>query len=98
MHVAVIHTIADAQLWNENVQKIMALIEQGRLPEGINVQMYLPSVDGDKGVSLWEAGSADALKSFLDPAIGTAARNEYLPINDEAAMGLPGQVQTQATA
>ena len=98
MHVAVIHTITDAQKWNENVQKIMAIIEEGRLPEGLNVQMYLPAADGQKGVCLWEAGSTDALKNFLDREIGSAASNEYIAINADGAIGLPGQAAPQATA
>lgn len=94
MNVAILHTITDADQWNQKVQEIMATIEQGQLPAGLQVQMFLPGVDGQKAVCLWEADSVDSLKSFLDGAIGTAARNDYIAVNAGAAMGLPGQTAT----
>ena len=42
----------------------------------------------EKGCA-WEADSLDGLKRFLEPQIGTAARNEYFQVNADQAMGLP---------
>ncbi len=60
--------------------------------------MYLPSVGGRSAYCLWEASSVDALKRFLDPQIGMAARNEYIPIKADTAFGLPGQAESRLAA
>ena len=89
MHISVHHTITDPQRWEQLTQKMMAMVEEGRLPQGLKGLMYLPSADGRKADCLWEAPSVDALKNFLDRETGTAARNEYFQINSETAFGLP---------
>jgi len=68
----------------------MSTMEQGRLPKGLKGLMYLPSTDGRQADCLWEADKLDDLKSFLDGETGKAAKNEYIPVNEQAAVGLPG--------
>jgi hypothetical protein len=91
MHVSVHHDITDSQKWDQLAQKMTAMVEQGRLPQGMKGLMYLPSADGRKADCLWEAPSVESLRSFLDRETGSAARNDYFPINSAAAFGLPGQ-------
>ena len=91
MHVSVHHIIKDPQKWAQVTTKMMTMLEQGRLPQGLKALMYLPGTDGRKADCLWEAQSVDALKNFLEPAIGSAATNDYFQINAQAAIGLPGQ-------
>ena len=91
MHVSVHHVITDSQKWDQLTQKMMALVEQGQLPQGLKGLMYLPSADGRTADCLWEASSVESLRNFLDPAIGTAATNDYFAINSTKAFGLPGQ-------
>jgi hypothetical protein len=98
MHVSVHHTITDTQKWAELTQKMMQMVEQGRLPQGLKGLMYLPSMDGRKADCLWEAQSLESLKSFLERETGTAARNEYSQINSEAAFGIPGQAELRKAA
>lgn len=98
MYVSVHHTITDSQQWDQTTQNIMAMMEQGRLPEGLKGLMYLPSVDGQKADCVWEANSVDALRNFLEHETGTAAKNEYMAIKAEAAVGLPGQEVAQKVA
>jgi hypothetical protein len=97
MYVSVHHTITDPQKWDQTTQNIMAMTQQGRLPQGLKGLMYLPATDGRRADCVWEANSVEALKKFLDGQTGTAARNEYIPIKADAAFGLPGQ-QTQRQA
>ena len=91
MHVSVHHVITDSQKWDQLTQQIMAMVEQGRLPQGYKGLMYLPSADGRTADCLWEAPSVEGLRNFLDREIGTAARNDYFAINSAKAFGLPGQ-------
>jgi hypothetical protein len=98
MYVSVHHSIADPQKWDQTTKNIMAMTEQGRLPEGLKGLMYLPAVDGRKADCVWEANSLDALKKFLDREIGTSAQNEYIPIKADAAFGLPGKEALHAAA
>jgi hypothetical protein len=98
MHISVHHTITDQQKWGQVTQNMMAMLEQGRLPQGLKGLAYLPGTDGHKADCLWEAPSVDALRNFLDREIGMAARNEYFQINSEAAFGLPGQQEMRKAA
>ena len=91
MYVSVHHTITDPQKWDQTTRNIMAMTEQGRLPEGLKGLMYLPAIDGRRADCVWEANSVEALKKFLDGQTGAAARNEYIPIKADAAFGLPGK-------
>jgi len=89
MYVTVHHQIRDPKQWEQSTQHIMASMEQGRLPRGLKGLMYLPSTDGRQADCLWEADKLEDLKSFLDGETGQAAKNEYVPVNDRAAVGLP---------
>ena len=98
MRVSVHHIITDPQKWEQVTKNMMAMVEQGRVPQGLKALMYLPSADGRKANCLWEAQSLDTLKNFLDREIGTAARNDYFQINTGAAFGLPGQEEMSNAA
>jgi hypothetical protein len=98
MYVSVHHTITDPQKWGQTAQNIMAMTQQGRLPQGLKGLMYLPSVDGRRADCVWEANSVDALKNFLERETGKAARNEYIPIQADSAFGLPGKEVTRQAA
>lgn len=98
MFIAIHHSIKDAQKWNETVKSLMAAMEQGSIPQGLKPLMYLPSSDGCQAHCVWEAESAEALKAFLEPATGNVAQNEYIPINAQAAVGLPTQEPATAKA
>jgi hypothetical protein len=98
MYVGIHHAITDPQKWDQVTKNVGEMIEHGRLPQGVKGLMYLPSVDGRKADCLWEAPSVEAVRSFLDREIGTAARNEYWQIKAEAAFGLPGQEELRKAA
>ena len=98
MHVSVHHIITNAQQWDQVTKKMMAALEQGRLPQGLKALMYLPGANGRNADCLWEAPSVEALKTFLDPQIGIAAKNDYFQINTQAAVGLPGQEELRKAA
>ena len=89
MIVAINHNITDPKKWEEAISKIGPMVEEGRLPHGLKGLCFLPGVDGRRADCVWEAGSIDDLKRFLEPLTASAARNEYFQIDAEHAMGLP---------
>lgn len=91
MFVAIHHNITDPKAWEQITSQIGPMIEQGKLPKGLNALYYLPGTDGRRADCVWEADSVDGLKRFLEPLTSKAARNEYFQINAEQAFGLPAQ-------
>jgi hypothetical protein len=98
MYVSVHHVVKDSQKWDQITRNMTTAIEQGRLPQGLKALMYLPGTDGRKADCLWDAQSVEALRSFLDREIGSAATNEYLQIDANAAFGLPVQEELRKAA
>jgi hypothetical protein len=99
MHTVIHHTISDSVKWDQSTQRIMSMIEQQTLPKGLRPLEYLPSVDGQRAVCVWEADSLDALKEFMERETQDAARNDYFEVKVENAIGLPtGQEATAAQA
>jgi hypothetical protein len=91
MFVTVHHQIRDPKLWEESTKRVMADMEDGRLPSGLKGLMYLPSADGRQAVCLWEANKLEDVKTYLELTTGKAAKNEYSQVNQRAAVGLPAQ-------
>lgn len=89
MHAVIHHTITDGNKWGQLLQKITAMLEGNRLPQGLKPLEYLPSTDGRKAVCLWEADSLNALRGFMDQETLGAARNDYFEVKVEDAIGLP---------
>lgn len=89
MIVAIHHNITDPKKWEELTSKIVPMVEEGRLPQGLKALFYLPGTDGRRADCVWEASSVEDLKRFLEPLTSPAARNEYFQINAGQAMGLP---------
>ena len=88
MHVAVNHAINDPAKWEASVHHIMSLIEQQKIPAGLKPLQFLPSTDGRQANCVWEAGSLDQVKQFVDQQT-RGARNEYFQVKADAAIGLP---------
>jgi hypothetical protein len=91
MIISVHHMIKNPEKWEQSVKHIMALSDQGRLPQGLKGLMFLPGMDGHRADCIWEATSMESLKSFLDSENGSAAKNEYFQVDDASAFGLPAQ-------
>jgi len=84
MYVVVNHAINDtARFW-----AAAESVTTG-LPAGLKVIHTFPSPDGRKAVCLWEAGSVEALRNFLDPATAGMARNEYFEAPNKEGMAIP---------
>ncbi len=88
MHAVIRHYINDQGKWEQSTQKIMALIEQNRLPSGLKPLLYLPGSDRRNADCVWEASSLNTLRQFIDRETA-GARNEYFELDAESAIGLP---------
>ena len=89
MHAVIHHNISDPAKWVECTKRMMALMEQHRLPKGLKPLEYLPSVDGRRADCVWEVDTLDSLKQFIDRETIGAARNEYFEVKTVDAIGLP---------
>jgi hypothetical protein len=98
MYVSVHHVIKDSQKWDQITSNMTTAVEQGKVPNGLKGLMYLPGIDGRKADCLWEANSVEALRSFLDREIGSAATNEYFQIDATQAFGLPQPAELRKAA
>jgi hypothetical protein len=85
MHVVVQHRITDPEKF---ASMDAAEVGSGG-PSGTQVRQFLPSKDGAAAFCVWETGSMDALRGYLDPATAGVAENTYFEIDGAHAMGLP---------
>jgi hypothetical protein len=84
MYVVVNHVINDTSKFWAAAQSVTA-----NLPTGLKVIHTFPSPDGRKAVCVWEAGSVEAVRSFLDPATAGMARNDYFQSPNKEGMAMP---------
>lgn len=88
MYILVQHTMSDpASAWSRAKQAL------GALPTEFKLHHTIPTADGRKAVCLWEAESVAALQTFLDPALGPGARNEYSEVVNKEGIALPTALQ-----
>jgi hypothetical protein len=91
MHVIAVHNITDPEGFGAAVGPAIE-----RIPSGMMLHSMFPSEDGRQAVCVWEAGSLQDVRSFVDAESSGLSRNEYFPVADARAIGLPQQ--TSATA
>ena len=61
----------------------------GNAPRGVTVFHFLPANDASAADCLWEAGSLEALRDYLDPATRGISENTYFQVDSRTAMGVP---------
>jgi hypothetical protein len=87
MHIIAIHTISDPQaFWGAAEAKM------DQLPEGTILHSAIPSQDGSRTVCVWQSDSVETVRSFVDENVGHVSTNEFFPVDEEHAIGLPGAV------
>ncbi len=84
MFITVIHRISDPDKFESSAKTATEAI-----PSHLKLHQYLSGADRKTATCLWEAPSVEAVKEFLEPVVGNVCRNEYVPLNEEAAFGLP---------
>jgi hypothetical protein len=61
----------------------------GNAPAGVTVFHFLPATDASAADCLWDAGSLDDLRDYLDPATRGVCENTYFQVDSNAAKGVP---------
>jgi hypothetical protein len=84
MHVIAVHNITDPEGFGAAVGPALESI-----PSGMTLHSMFPSEDGQQAVCVWGAGSVEDVRSFVDGATAGLARNDYFPVVDAQAIGLP---------
>gem|GEM_PF-566117 len=84
MFVTVIHRISNPDQFESAAKSATEVI-----PSHLKLHQYLTATDRKTATCLWEARSVADVKEFLEPVVGHVSQNEYLPLNAEAAFGLP---------
>lgn len=84
MHVIAVHDIKDPEGFGAVVGPTLE-----KIPSGMTLHSMFPGEDGTQAVCVWEAGSVEDVRSFVNGATGDLSQNEYFPVADAQAIGLP---------
>ena len=93
MYVAVVHRVKDPQAM---LSRGEGLTDPSNAPAGVVPRQFCPSKDLSAATCVWEAGSVDAVRDYVDSTLGDASNNTYFEINTEYAQGLPEPATAQA--
>jgi hypothetical protein len=93
MYVAIVHQVQDAHAFLSRGER---LADPSNAPQGVVPRQFCPSKDLTAASCVWEAGSVDAVRDYIDSTLGDASDNTYFEINTEYALGLPEPATTPA--
>ena len=93
MYVAVVHRINDPQAM---LARGEALADPSNAPAAVVPRHFCPSKDLSAATCVWEGGSVEAVREYIDSTLGDASDNTYFEINTEYAQGLPEPATAQA--
>jgi hypothetical protein len=93
MFVAIVHKVQDGQAFLSEGKR---LADPSNAPAGVVPRQFCPSNDLSAATCVWEAGSVDAVRDYVDSTLGDASDNTYFEINTEYAQGLPEPAAAQA--
>jgi hypothetical protein len=93
MYVGVVHDIKDGKAMMERGQ---SLGDANNAPPGVVAHQFCPSTDLSVATCVWEADSVDAVRDYVDGALGDSSKNSYFEISTENAQGLPQQAAARA--
>jgi hypothetical protein len=88
MYVLVEHHIQNSSaFWPTDVEAFKAAI-----PSQFTLIHAFAGRDGDHGACIWESDSVDALRAWLDPAMGDSSRNVYHEVVNRDGIATPAAV------
>jgi hypothetical protein len=88
MFVLVHHTVQQPEAFWTRSQEAL-----GNLPASLTLHHCLAAQDGSRATCLWEAPSADAVRTFLEPIHDGVAQNEYRAAENKEGVAVPAQYQ-----
>jgi hypothetical protein len=93
VYVAIVHQVKDAQAFLSRGERLAA---PSNAPPEVIPRQFCPSKDVSTATCVWEAGSLDAVRDYIDSTLGDSSDNTYFEINTEYALGLPEPASAQA--
>jgi len=84
MIFAIRHTITNPEVFWKRAQESLP-----NLPQGFKVHSVMPDASMKNAVCIWEAESLDKMRAYLEGAVGDVSTNDYIVVNEAAAMGIP---------
>jgi hypothetical protein len=84
MYVVAKHRIKDAERFFS-----LSQVAAEQAPPGVYGRQFWPSSDRTEAVCLWEAGSVETVRDYLDSFVGEASENQYFQVSNEHAIGIP---------
>ena len=93
MYVAIVHQVKDAPAFLSRGER---LDDPSNAPPGVVPRQFCPSNDLSAATCVWEAGSIEAVRDYVDSTLGNASDNTYFEINAEYALGLPEPASARA--
>lgn len=89
MYVLVHHEIHDpGKFWPVAQEAIP------NIPDELKLHHTLPAKNGAIATCLWEADSVQAVRDFLEPALGNSSNNSYEEAENRDGIALPSGVRT----
>jgi hypothetical protein len=93
MFVLVHHIVQDpATFWST------ASAAMPNIPSTMTLHHSLVAKDGTRATCLWEAASVDAVRAFLEPALGASSANEYREAENRDGVAVPARFGQAAMA
>jgi hypothetical protein len=78
MYVAIAHQVKDAQAFLSQGER---LTDPSTAPPGVVPRQFCPDKDLSVTTCVWEAGSVEAVRDYVDSTLGDARNNRYFEIN-----------------
>lgn len=86
MYVLVHHQIHDPKRFWSMADEVL------NMPADLKLHHAIPAKNGTRATCLWEAESVDAVRSFLEPMLGSVCTNEYAEAENREGIALPSQI------
>ena len=91
MYVVVYHQFKNPPVAFARGEK---LIKNEGAPAGVRGLQFYPSTDGSSAACLWEAGSVESVRDYVDSVLGDSTDNTVWEVNAEMAfaerpLGIP---------
>jgi len=86
MIISVHHKISNPESFWKSAQESLPSLPEGNVKRVIQA---LPNADMTEATCLWEAGSIDALDSYLRSKVGDTSKETYYEVNTANSIGLP---------
>jgi hypothetical protein len=84
MYVLVHHRVTDPDRFWPTAQNAIP-----NLPPELKLHHTFPARDGEIATCLWEADSVEAVREFLEPALGEFSSNTYAPAENREGIAVP---------